>query len=229
MSSETRDRIVQAATELLAEGGRESVTTRAVSARAGVQAPAIYRIFGDMRGLLDAVAEHAFAAYVGPKVTRQQSDDPIEDLRRGWDLHLDFALANPALYVLMTEPRPQNPSVAAEAGIAYLRALVERIAATGRLAVPVERAVRLIHACGSGATLSVLSDPARDRTVSNAAREATIATITTDSPAVTEAGPAAAAMALHALLPQVEELSSAEKALLADWLDRLASSDRRAR
>ncbi|NED93539.1 helix-turn-helix transcriptional regulator, partial [Streptomyces sp. SID11233] len=42
-----RERIVAAATELLEESGREAVTTRAVAARAGVQAPAIYRLFGD--------------------------------------------------------------------------------------------------------------------------------------------------------------------------------------
>jgi hypothetical protein len=34
---------VQAAARLLAEGGREAVSTRAVAAAAGVQAPTIYR------------------------------------------------------------------------------------------------------------------------------------------------------------------------------------------
>src|SRR4051794_36006940 len=62
MESETgmnpRDRILQAAARLLAEGGREAVSTRAVSRAAGVQAPTIYRQFGDMQGLLDAVASH---------------------------------------------------------------------------------------------------------------------------------------------------------------------------
>ena len=38
-----------------ADGGRGAVTTRAVSAAARVQPPTIYRQFGDMRGLLDAV------------------------------------------------------------------------------------------------------------------------------------------------------------------------------
>ncbi|WP_338419811.1 TetR family transcriptional regulator [Streptomyces klenkii] len=33
------------------------MTTRAVAAAAGVQAPAIYRLFGDKDGLLEAVAE----------------------------------------------------------------------------------------------------------------------------------------------------------------------------
>jgi len=49
-------RIVRAAAELLTKGGLDAVSTRAVSAAAGVQPPAIYRRFGDMQGLLDAAA-----------------------------------------------------------------------------------------------------------------------------------------------------------------------------
>src|ERR1039457_6104597 len=103
----TRERIVAAAAAgLLTEGGREAVSTRAVSAAAGVQAPAIYRLFGDKQGLLDAVATHGFAAYLNDKTDVKASDDPVEDLRAGWDLHIGFGLANPALYSLMYgEPR----------------------------------------------------------------------------------------------------------------------------
>ena len=47
---DARTRILRAATELLATGGRSAVTTRAVSAAARVQPPTIYRHFGAMRG-----------------------------------------------------------------------------------------------------------------------------------------------------------------------------------
>src|ERR687894_233566 len=105
--SDTRDRIVRAAAELLAEGGREAVSTRAVAAAAGVQAPTIYRQFGDMRGLLDAVASDGFSTYLGRKMTRERAADPIDDLRGGWNLHVEFGLENPALYTLMYgDPRP---------------------------------------------------------------------------------------------------------------------------
>lgn len=225
MSEGHRDRIVSAAARLLADGGREAVSTRAVSAAAGVQAPTMYRLFGDKQGLLDAVAEHGFAAYVGPKLTRRDSGDPVEDLRAGWDLHLAFGLANPALYVLMTEPRPGGPPPAAVAGIGYLSGLVQRIAETGRLRLPVPQAVQLIHAAGVGATLTVLGMPEdeRDTTVSRLAREATISAITTDPPASSVPGPAGAAVALRAALPDVPDLSEAERTLLGEWLDRIAS------
>src|ERR1700736_6117700 len=92
---DARTRIVRAAVELLATGGRNAVTTRAVSAAAGVQAPTIYRHFGDMQGLLDVVARETLAIHVGEQATRALTNDPVEDLRRGWDLHIAFGLAHP--------------------------------------------------------------------------------------------------------------------------------------
>lgn len=227
MSEGHRDQIAAAAAELLAAGGREAVSTRAVAAAAGVQAPTIYRLFGDKQGLLDAVAERGFAAYVGPKREREPGADPIEELRRGWDLHLEFGLANPALYVLMNEPRPGGPPQAAVAGIDYLRALVERIAMAGRLAVPVDDAVQLIHASGVGATLTILGQPEgqRDVTVSRLAREATITAVTTTAPATEKPGAVGAAIALRSGLSDAAGLSSAEKLLLGEWLDRIASPE----
>src|SRR5437764_7635674 len=92
-SLDSRARILRAATELLAGGGRNAVTTRAVSAAAGVQAPTIYRQFGDMQGLLDVVARETLAVHVDEQATRPPTNDPVEDLRRGWDLHIAFGLA----------------------------------------------------------------------------------------------------------------------------------------
>jgi len=74
-ATKTQRRIVRAASELLVRGGRKAVTTRAFSAAAGVQAPTIYRQFGDMRGLLDAVARETLSAYVREKAVRAQTDD----------------------------------------------------------------------------------------------------------------------------------------------------------
>ena len=62
-----RDRIVAAGATILAEGGREALTTRAVASAAGIQAPTIYRLFGDKDGLLYAVAEDRLAKYVAQK------------------------------------------------------------------------------------------------------------------------------------------------------------------
>jgi AcrR family transcriptional regulator len=222
---EPRARIVAAAAHLLATGGREAVSTRAVGAEAGVQAPTIYRLFGDKQGLVDAVVVEGYAAYVADKLARPASDDPVEDLRRGWDLHVEFALANPALYVLMTEPRPDGPLPGTAEGLGYLQAIFRRIAEAGRLAVPEARALELFGAAGQGASMMLLGRPPaeRDLTLSAMARDAVIAAITTSAPAVPAPGPAAAAVTLRAALPSVDVLSEPEKGLLADWLDRIAA------
>jgi len=196
-----------------------------VSAAAGVQAPTIYRIFGDKRGLLDAVAEHGFATYLVSKAASPPSEDPVQDLRRGWDLHVGFGLAHPAFYTLIYgEPRPGLESPAAREAALVLAAQVHRIAEAGRLRVSEERAAHLIHAAGSGITLSMIAiRPAqRDMELSVIARESIIATVTTGEPR-TEPGNTlfSTAVALRATLPAATALTQPERALLSEWLDRI--------
>jgi AcrR family transcriptional regulator len=228
-TEQPRERIVRAATELLERGGRDAVTTRAVSAAAGVQAPTIYRQFGDMRGLLDAVASHGFAEYLERKTNRERSADPVEDLKWGWDLHVDFGVRNPAIYTLMYgDPSPGHEPPAATRAAEILHGLVTRVAEAGRLRVSVDRAARMIHAAGSGITLTLIAQkPAnRDPGLSQLTRDTVLAAITT--PASEGARPASAthhAVALMAALPEIgADLSFGERALLAEWLNRIAES-----
>lgn len=225
----TRERIVEAATTLLAGGGREAVSTRAVSAAAGVQAPTIYRIFGDKQGLLDAVAAQGFARHVDVHAAAPTSDDPVEDLRHGWDVHVAFGLANPYLYSLIYgEPRPGTPPPGALEAERVLATLVRRAAAAGRLVVDEATAVRLLMAAGTGTALTLAATPEAHRSadLSALAREAVLAAITTGAPLEREPGPVGAAVALRAVLPGTAALSGAEQVLLTEWLDRIAREDR---
>jgi AcrR family transcriptional regulator len=226
---EPRERIVAATARLLEDGGEDAVSTRAVSAAAGVQAPTIYRLFGDKQGLLDAVVTHGFEEYLAAKTVRAPSDDPVADLRTGWDLHLGLALERPALYRLMyARPQATGYSPAARAAFAELAALVHRIAVAGRLRVPEGRAVGLVHSAGSGAALSMIAVPPekRDPGLSDAAREAVVAAITTDPVPTAGAGPVAAALTLRASVDELDVLTDAERALLGEWLDRVTRTDR---
>ena len=234
----TRERIVRAAAELLAEGGREAVSTRAVAAAAGVQAPTIYRQFGDMRGLLDAVASHGFSTYLQSKTSREHVEDPVEDLRQGWDLHVEFGLANPAFYTLMYgDPRPGAAPTAAVEAAGILHGLVQRAAEAGRLRVGVERAARMIHAAGVGVTLTLIGTEREDHdpALSEMTREAVLAAVTADeTDDATLRGDsgrgraATRAVALKAVLPEVAaELTPGEQAVLSEWLDRLTHPARR--
>jgi AcrR family transcriptional regulator len=224
MAPGTRERIIEAAAALLTRGGREAVSTRAVSADAGVQAPTIYRLFGDKQGLLDAVASHGFASYLRTKAALAPSEDPVEDLRRGWDLHVGFGVENPAYYALIYgEPRPGVRSPAADQAAAILAAQVRRIAEAGRLRVSEERAAHLIHSAGAGMTFELMSllPEQRDPELSVLARESVIAAVTTDAPTAGPDGVTGNAIALRAAVPRLTGLSTAERALLDEWLGRL--------
>lgn len=221
----TRSRIVEAAAALVAQGGREALTTRSVADAAGVQAPTIYRLFGDKEGLIDAVVMHGYRAHVEEKAARRPSPDPVEDLRRGWDLHVAFGLSHPALYVLAYgDPRPGRTSPVVSASRQLLARHLRRVAAAGRLRVAEHLAAELIHAAGTGTVLTLLAteDKHRDRQLSGLAREAVLVAVTTTGTEADTPGPAVAALTLRARLADAPQLSEAERCLLDEWLQRLA-------
>jgi AcrR family transcriptional regulator len=157
----TRDRLVEVAADLLRTDGRAAVTTRAVAEAAGVQAPTIYRLFGDKEGLLDAVAETEMTRFAAQKavVIRAAAEGEagaVDDLRAGWDATIAFALDNPELYALMSDPARGQGSPAVRAGVALLEERVHRVALAGRLRVAEPLAVQLIHAaatrCSTGSS-----------------------------------------------------------------------------
>ncbi len=220
-----RDRIVAAGASLLSKGGREALTTRAVAKLAHVQAPTIYRLFGDKDGLLEAVAKHVMQRYVDDKEAGVLRD-PLEDLRRGWDLNIAFSLAHPAIFAIMSaDPRPDHVSPAAAAGHAVLTAKLERLGQRGLLSVTVERAVNLVRAAGTGTTLMLLGmrEDKVDLGLSEAAREAVIAAILRRAPAVKQSSTAGAAIALRASIARANvTLTPGERTLLIELLDRLS-------
>lgn len=222
---QTRQRVIDAAIDLLAREGREAVTTRAVAVAAGLQPPAIYRLFGDKEGLLDAVAEYGFATFLASKEVDPDPTDPIDDLRAGWDLAVEFGLDHPVLYTLMYGEPTRSSSPAFRTGLDILRGRVRRMAAGGWLRVDEDLAVMIIHATARGAVLAWLSVPEdrRDPALLTALRESMVGAVTNQEPAVQDAGPAGAARALRAALPEQSVLSGAEGRLLGEWLDRLSA------
>ena len=226
-TGEIRSRIVAAAAALIASGGRDAATTRSVAAAAGVQAPTIYRLFGDKNGLLEAVARHGLAAYVAQKAVREPHSDPAQELRDGWHLHVEFGLAHPGLFAIMAgDPRPLSP--AAAAGLAVLGRRVKNIALAGRLRVSEARAVGLVESAGLGTILTLLRQPEdqRDLGLSDTALEAVIAAITGESVGTTDSEPRIAAAALRAAIDQTNVLTDGERHLMDELLNRIADGGR---
>jgi hypothetical protein len=142
----------------------------------------------------------------------------------GFDLHVEFGLANPGLYVLMYGAvRPGH--VQPVEGRRILRAMLERAAQAGRLRVPVETALEFVGTAGVGLTLQLIATPEQERDLAmpGRVRDRVLAAISTDDAA--EGGPAVHAVALQAALRERPELlGEAETALALQWLGRIADA-----
>ncbi|MGW7198822.1 TetR/AcrR family transcriptional regulator, partial [Streptomyces chryseus] len=241
----TRARILEVAAELVARSPDGDISTRAVCEAARVGAPALYRHFGDKEGLLSAVVDHGFDQYLSTKRQREPGPDPVQDLRDGWDGHVDFALRNPNLYRLMNSPAMRTPPASAVESHTILTRVLERAAVQGRLRMAPEPAAQMIMSANVGVALMLVSRPSTftDSGTSARVRDAVHAAVlvpgATAAPAPShdtgetgEAGEAdearvpAAAARLNALLRRSPRspLSRAETGLLSEWLDRLSTN-----
>ena len=225
----TRDAILTAAAELLAESPNGDVSTRAVCERAGIQAPTLYRHFGDKDALLAAVVDEAFERYLASKRLVLPTDDPIERLRNGWDSHNAWGRANPAYYRIIFSPFATG-SRGADDAMGILLSHLDACAQAGLLAVPPALAAQRIMAANVGVTLMQITrgELFADPGLSARVRDALHAQVFVADPTQTHQRPAdvaTAATTLAALLAATPSsgLAAAESALLLDWLARLAS------
>ncbi|WP_236787841.1 TetR/AcrR family transcriptional regulator [Amycolatopsis sp. GM8] len=133
-ASDARGRLLAAAFEIATRDGVDAVSTRAVCAAAGVQAPSLYYHFGDRSGLVRAVVDAAFEEYFHRKDTSTSTDsaDPRARVAAGWDAHIAFALAYPLLYPAMYPTSGPLPSQVEQSG-ALLRAGFDEIERAGAL------------------------------------------------------------------------------------------------
>jgi len=225
------DRLLAAAADLLQKGGVEAVSTRAVAAAAGTQPPVLYRRFGDKDGLIEAVTLHILDDYIARKRDLlEQSGDAVDDLRRLWDLFVAFGFAQPDCFSLIygNVRRGEAISAAAETTVTLLREAIARIADGGTLRMSVERATELFQSCGVGFVITQLTIPPAKRTpeLSEIARENAISAITvTSTGGKARATLAGRATALRQALGDTDTaLTTAERALLVEWLDRISDT-----
>jgi AcrR family transcriptional regulator len=224
----TRETILTAAAELLVESPTGDVSTRAICERAGIQAPTLYRHFGDKDALLAAVVDEAFERYLGSKRLVLPTDDPIERLRNGWDSHNAWGLANPAYYRIIFSPFATG-SLAANDAMDILLSHLDACAQAGLLRVPPALAAQRIMAANVGVTLMQITrgqlfpDPELSARVRDAVHaQVFVADVAEKRPADV----ATTATTLAALLAATPSpgLNHTESALLLDWLARLAVS-----
>ena len=230
-TSSTRDRLLLATAQLLAESGDRTVSTRRICELAGVQAPTLHHHFGSKQGLIDAVINHGSTQYVTPDHEIGDCDDPLTQIRRGWDRHVQFGLEHPTFYALLYgEVKPGIPCAITAPAEAMLRDLLTVAARHGLLCVAPADAAEQILAANVGVTLSLITRPeeSRDMGLSNrvceAALDAVVAHLdTTDTLQPVETLRATAAIALAAALDRDGSgLTYGEPALLRELLARLS-------
>jgi AcrR family transcriptional regulator len=237
-----RARILEAAAGLLAQSTDADASTRAICEAAGVTPPTLYHHFGDKEGLLAAVVDFGWAAFLETKrtVAAVVHEHVADDIRAGWDNHLEFARENPNFYKLMWSPAVAANSTAVREAYQMLYERLELGAGRGQLRVSPETAARTVMAAVTGAALSLISQPDLfgDDTFATQLREAMIASITISKDAVEtpkrrarDVGPplatVAATLSSRLAAEDTPLLTEPERALMRQWLTTLADAPTR--
>lgn len=121
----TAEALLDAAESLLAAGGQEAVSVRAVAQAVGTTTRAVYSLFGAKDGLLAALAERGYRTLVDRLSALEETDDPAADLvAAGLHGFRGFALERPHLFRLTFERVPvevvASPGAARAAWDSYL-------------------------------------------------------------------------------------------------------------
>jgi AcrR family transcriptional regulator len=233
-----KTRILEAASELLTRSADADISTRAVGEAAGVTAPTLYHHFGDKEGLLAAVVDFGWAAFLESKRTTAAvvHEHVADDIRAGWDNHLEFARENPHFYKLMWSPTVSANSAAYREAFQMLYDRLALGASRGQLRVSVETGARMVMSAVTGAALSTISQPDLfgDPTFTTQLREAVIATVTVTADKPTrrrsahDAGTPTIATAATTLKSKLAgedtPLTAPERALMQQWLTTLADA-----
>lgn len=168
-----RAALLAAAEAELAERGVEGFSLRQVARRAGVSHAAPAHHFGDVQGLLTALAAEGFRQFLAAQAAReaQAADDPAEQLVAAGLGYVDFALARPALFRLLWQSaRPDfcDPDLGGAARAAFQHLVDQVTAAGGRSTADEAAAWAVAHgmadllASGRLEAVGSLSPEARD-------------------------------------------------------------------
>jgi AcrR family transcriptional regulator len=194
----TREALLAAAEQLVAERGIGGVGVRSVADRTGTTTRAVYAVFGSKEALVQAVAQHAFELLAKQVDAVPLTDDPSDDLVRA-ALHgfRSFALEHPDLVRLLfgawSPPVPLSARTEASRSMAYDRLIlrVQRARDAGLLGDhSVEEVALLWDAMCSGLAIRELCgviDPSQAERVWIDALEALLAGLAAAAPVRPEA------------------------------------------
>jgi len=232
-------RIIEAAAALLAKSVDGDVSTREICDAAGVTAPTLYHHFGDKESLLRAVVDFGWTDFLKSKrtVAVVVHDHVGDDIRAGWNNHIEFALKNPNFYRLMWAPGVAPNSVALAEAHRMLYDRMKLGASRGQLRVSPALAARIVMSATVGAALALITQPEHytDDSFSKQLLEAVIGFVAvgvatkgqgrTRRAAPQSSSISSVAVALSSKLEsEPKPLTPAERQLLQQWLTALADT-----
>jgi AcrR family transcriptional regulator len=232
-------RIIEAAAALLAKSVDGDVSTREICDAAGVTAPTLYHHFGDKESLLRAVVDFGWTDFLKSKrtVAVVVHDHVGDDIRAGWNNHIEFALKNPNFYRLMWAPGVAPNSVALAEAHRMLYDRMKLGASRGQLRVSPALAARIVMSATVGAALALITQPEHytDDSFSKQLLEAVIGFVAVGvatkgqgrtrraAPQSTSISSVAATLSSK-LESEPNPLTPAERQLLQQWLTALADT-----
>ncbi|RDH74054.1 TetR/AcrR family transcriptional regulator [Mycolicibacterium moriokaense] len=146
--NDSRAQLVEAGIRILERDGLAALSARKLAAETGTSTMAVYTHFGNMTGVIDAVAREVFARFTHALTDVPATDDPVADFLVMGVRYREFALANPQRYQMMFGTSEEslnrfhadltvtgNASGDAEFAVSFgaLLAVVRRMIAAGRI------------------------------------------------------------------------------------------------
>ncbi|HVV75743.1 MAG TPA: TetR/AcrR family transcriptional regulator [Mycobacteriales bacterium] len=98
---EIKQRLIEAAAQLLADEGPAGLSTRRLAAEVGASTMAVYTHFGGLPELVRAVVREGFSRLADHLAAVPETDDPLLDLAALGKAYRANALDNPHLYAVM--------------------------------------------------------------------------------------------------------------------------------
>lgn len=156
----TRAEIVDAAWEVARAEGLAALSLRDLARKVGMQAPSLYSYFSSKNAIYDAMFAQGARTYAERQTALPFTGDPLDDLRLGMKLFVQFATEDSARYQLLFqrtipgfEPSPESFAIS----VVSLGEMRKRLVALG-LTDP--RALDLFTALGHGlAAQQISNDP----------------------------------------------------------------------
>ena len=182
----------------------------------------MYQTIGNIDQVMHVVAVYEWRRYVADQ---KEAHSPVSSLYDAIETLIRYGLEHTGLYLAATKPREGVVSELWSLQQEYLMERVRAVAKTGRLRVGEEQAVEVIQPFCAGMIVTCAHETSRPVNASWLSQQVVRPLLRPEEPGTIANQKAPAfASGLRANLGEVSVLSVGEQALLAELLQRIASS-----